>query len=315
MNIKHPLHTHKHTRNDQNVTDRWTYGRKDGHTNGRANSTSTTNIVCRGGITRLSTITVENRKKDENRKKRQKSQQGQKSEFSTALCTTRFSKVQNSVNDPNENENKANRYKMELWGDFTAATRQLVAVITNTYLYNFDPLQPHFYLVKLGFTGVYIIFLISAQNIDIPRNHNKLIGSKENKKKINITKTCHYNFDSLKPHFYIVKLGFTGVYIVFLISAQKHRLWVLVRTTSPSRFQRVSTNYVLSRNIKNIRILSENFQFLMVKISIYLNRCVFVMICTVTKCGETLSPYQHMHRYGIWPSNQQLSQQGLQNRQ
>ena len=38
--------------------------------------------------------------------------------------------------------------------------------ITETYLYNFDPLKPHFYIVKLGFTGVYIIFLISAQNID-----------------------------------------------------------------------------------------------------------------------------------------------------
>ena len=35
-----------------------------------------------------------------------------------------------------------------------------------TYLYNFDPLKPHLYIVKLGFTGVYIIFLISAQNID-----------------------------------------------------------------------------------------------------------------------------------------------------
>ena len=38
--------------------------------------------------------------------------------------------------------------------------------ITKTYLYNFDPLKPHFYIVQLGFTGVYIIFLISAQNID-----------------------------------------------------------------------------------------------------------------------------------------------------
>ena len=36
-----------------------------------------------------------------------------------------------------------------------------------------------------------------------------------------ITKTCLYNFDPLKSHFYIVKLGFTGVYIIFLISAQK----------------------------------------------------------------------------------------------
>ena len=39
-------------------------------------------------------------------------------------------------------------------------------IITKTCLYNFDPLKPHFYIVKLGFTGVYIIFLISAQNID-----------------------------------------------------------------------------------------------------------------------------------------------------
>ena len=49
-----------------------------------------------------------------------------------------------------------------------------------------------------------------------------------------ITKTRLYNFDPLKPHFYIVKLGFPGVYIIFLISAQKHRLWVLVRTASVS---------------------------------------------------------------------------------
>ena len=35
-------------------------------------------------------------------------------------------------------------------------------------------------------------------------------------------------FDPLKPHFHIVKLGFTGVYIIFLIPAHKHRLWVLV---------------------------------------------------------------------------------------
>ena len=35
-----------------------------------------------------------------------------------------------------------------------------------TYLYNFDPIKPHFYMVKLSFIGVNIIFLISAQNID-----------------------------------------------------------------------------------------------------------------------------------------------------
>ena len=39
-----------------------------------------------------------------------------------------------------------------------------------------------------------------------------------------ITKTYLYNLDPLKPHFYTVKLGLTGVCIIFLISAQKHRL-------------------------------------------------------------------------------------------
>ena len=65
-----------------------------------------------------------------------------------------------------------------------------------------------------------------------------------------ITKTNLYNFDPIQSHFYIVKLGFTGLYIIFLISAQKYRLWIHVRTDS-----------VLSRNMKNIRILSENYQF------------------------------------------------------
>ena len=51
-----------------------------------------------------------------------------------------------------------------------------------------------------------------------------------------ITKSCLYNVDPLKPHFYIVKLAFTGVYIIFLISAQTHRLWVLVRTASARLF-------------------------------------------------------------------------------
>ena len=93
-----------------------------------------------------------------------------------------------------------------------------------------------------------------------------------------ITKTCLYNIDPLKPHFYIVKLGFTGVYIIFLISAQKHRLLVLVRTASARRFLRVPAIYVLSRNMTIIRFfLSENSQFLEVKFSIYLNRRVFVM--------------------------------------
>ena len=56
--------------------------------------------------------------------------------------------------------------------------------------------------------------------------------------RLNITKTYLYNFDPLKPHFYIVKLGFTGAYIIFVISAQKHRLWVLVRTARTASTRR-----------------------------------------------------------------------------
>ena len=44
--------------------------------------------------------------------------------------------------------------------------------------------------------------------------------------------TCSCNVDPLTPRSYIVKLGFTGVYIVFLIFALIHRLWVLVRNAS-----------------------------------------------------------------------------------
>ena len=40
----------------------------------------------------------------------------------------------------------------------------------------------------------------------------------------------------LNPVFYVVKLGFIGVNIICLISARKHRLWVLVRTASARWF-------------------------------------------------------------------------------
>ena len=53
---------------------------------------------------------------------------------------------------------------------------------------------------------------------------------------LTIMQTSPYNEYPLTPHFYIVKLGFTGVYIFFLIFALKHRSWVLVRTASVRRF-------------------------------------------------------------------------------
>ena len=120
-----------------------------------------------------------------------------------------------------------------------------------SYLYNFDPLKPHFYIVKLGFTGVYFClisaqkhklwvhvlvktalsmrFLTSTQNICFEQKYEKYQNVLSEKfhcggKILNIFEQawfrndlckCLYNFDPLKPHFYIVKLDFTGVYITF----------------------------------------------------------------------------------------------------
>ena len=91
-----------------------------------------------------------------------------------------------------------------------------------------------------------------------------------------ITKTRLYNFDPLEPHFYIVKPGFTGVYIILLISAQD---MVCGYSLEPPR-RGGSNDYpqcVFWAEIEKISESSENFHFLVVKFSIYLNRRVFVM--------------------------------------
>ena len=86
------------------------------------------------------------------------------------------------------------------------------------------------------------------------------------------SQTCLYNFDPLYwTHFYIVKLGFTWVYIIFLIFAQKHRLWVLGG----------SNEYPQSMFWAEIWKISDLFYlkifiFLVVKFSVYLNRRIFV---------------------------------------
>ena len=75
-----------------------------------------------------------------------------------------------------------------------------------------------------------------------PRQINIVLGYDNKKRKIKkpwcsdqltITKTYLQNFDPVKPHFYTVKMGFTRGIHYFLISAQKHRFWVLIRTASP----------------------------------------------------------------------------------
>ena len=95
---------------------------------------------------------------------------------------------------------------------------------------------------------------------------------------MHITKTRLYNFDPLKPHFYIVKLGFTGVYIIFLISAQNIDCGYSLEPPCRGGSNEYPQSMFWAEIWKISEFLSENFQvFFEVKFSIYLNRRVFVM--------------------------------------
>ena len=84
-------------------------------------------------------------------------------------------------------------------------------------------------------------------------------------------KTCLYNFDPLKPHFYIVKLGFPGELFLGLLEnidcfgTRQNRLGEAVLTSTHNLcFEQKYEKY--------LSFLSENFQILKMKFSIYLKR-------------------------------------------
>ena len=82
-----------------------------------------------------------------------------------------------------------------------------------------------------------------------------------------ITKTCLYNVDPLKPHFYIVKLGFTGVYIIFHISAQNIYCGYSLEPPQRGGSNEYPQSRFLSRHKKNIRIFIWNFSYFAGKFS------------------------------------------------
>ena len=92
-----------------------------------------------------------------------------------------------------------------------------------------------------------------------------------------ITKTYLYNFDPLKPHSYKVKLGFTGVYTIFLITAQNIDCGYSLEPSRRGGYNEYPRSMFWAEICKISEFLSEKFQFLEVKFSIYLNRRVFVM--------------------------------------
>ena len=107
-------------------------------------------------------------------------------------------------------------------------------------------------------------------------------------------KTSPCNDHPLTPHFYIVKLGLTGVYMFFLIFAIKHILWVLVRTASMRRFKRVPTIYVLSKNMKIVKIFQPKIRhFYSSEKSLYIAWACFRYELFLLIGGGALKPQQN----------------------
>ena len=81
---------------------------------------------------------------------------------------------------------------------------------------------------------------------------------------------CTMSDGSLRKHtyiiltplnlFYTVKQGFTGVYIIFLISAQKRRMWALIKTDeailkmTPEKWSFFCIYFCLAKNVWIIQI-------------------------------------------------------------
>ena len=95
-----------------------------------------------------------------------------------------------------------------------------------------------------------------------------------------ITKTCLYNFDPLKPLFYVVKQVYRGWGVVYIIFSFLLKNIDCVYSLEPPHWGS-SNKYPQSMFWAEIWKISEffiwNFSFLVVKFSVYLNRHVFVM--------------------------------------
>ena len=93
-----------------------------------------------------------------------------------------------------------------------------------------------------------------------------------------ITKTCLCSFDPIKPHFYIVKLVFTGYTWFFLFLLKNIDCGCSLEPPHRGGSNEYPQAMFWAEIWKNNRlILSESFNFLVVKFSIHLNRHFFVM--------------------------------------
>ena len=82
----------------------------------------------------------------------------------------------------------------------------------------------------------------------------------------------------LKPHFYIVKLGFTGYTLFSLFMLKNINCWYSLEPPRRGGFNEYPQFMFWAEMWKISEFLSENFHLLVVKFSVYLNRRVLGMV-------------------------------------
>ena len=91
-----------------------------------------------------------------------------------------------------------------------------------------------------------------------------------------IRKTCPCNVYPLKPHFYIAKLGYAGVYLFFLFLLQNIDCGYSLEPPRRGGSNVYPQKYVLSKNKKKYqKFPTEIFQFLQLKKSLYITWVCF----------------------------------------
>ena len=86
--------------------------------------------------------------------------------FQKSVCGQHAKIVFPKINQSKDTKAKLGIFRQTDMDTTMCCNQTSMESITKTHLYNFDLLKPHFYIVKLGFTGVFIIFLILLKNID-----------------------------------------------------------------------------------------------------------------------------------------------------
>ena len=125
----------------------------------------------------------------------------------------------------------------------------------------------------------------------------------------NITKTYLYNFDPLKPHFLDSKPGvYRGIHYFSYFCSKNIDCGYLLEPSCRGISNKYPESMFWAEIWKISEFLSESFQFLVVKFSIYLNRRVFVMIrplkslirlCESEGWSQS-SQGAHVQRYIFW---------------